>query len=42
MHDRTDTPWYSSLRLYRADLRAGWAPALDRLASDAWAEFGGR
>jgi hypothetical protein len=41
MHGRADSPWYPSLRLYRADLRAGWAPALARLADDVRAEFGG-
>ncbi|CAN7143558.1 tetratricopeptide repeat protein [Phenylobacterium sp. LjRoot225] len=41
MHGRTDSPWYPSLRLYRADLRAGWAPAIERLVSDVQAEFGG-
>jgi len=40
MHGREDTPWYPSLRLYRADPRTGWAAALDRLASDIKAEAG--
>jgi hypothetical protein len=35
MHDRTDSPWYPSLTLYRSDLKAGWGPALERLARDA-------
>jgi tetratricopeptide (TPR) repeat protein len=35
MHERTDSPWYPSLSLYRADPKAGWGPALDRLARDA-------
>lgn len=37
MTDRTDSPWYPSLTLYRADPRAGWAPAIERLAADAQA-----
>jgi hypothetical protein len=34
MQERTDSPWYPSLTLYRADPRAGWAPALERLVAD--------
>lgn len=40
MHGRSDSPWYASLRLYRADLRAGWAPALEQLTHDVRTEFG--
>ncbi len=35
MDVRTDSPWYPSLRLYRADPQAGWGAALQRLAADA-------
>jgi tetratricopeptide (TPR) repeat protein len=34
MEAREDSPWYPSLRLFRADPRAGWAPALERLAGE--------
>jgi hypothetical protein len=37
METREDSPWYPSLRLFRADPRAGWVPALDRLARAAQA-----
>jgi tetratricopeptide (TPR) repeat protein len=37
MHDRDDTPWYPSLRLYRGDPKRGWAAALERLVGDAQA-----
>ena len=40
MHGRDDSPWYPSLRLYRADPRAGWAPALQRLVHDVRAAAG--
>jgi hypothetical protein len=34
MHERADSPWYPSLRLYRAHLSAGWPPAIERLVRD--------
>jgi hypothetical protein len=35
MHERTDSPWYPSLTLYRADAKRGWAAALEQLVADA-------
>ena len=40
LHGRADSPWYPSLRLYRADLRTGWAPALESLVRDVRTEVG--
>lgn len=40
MHGRADSPWYPSLRLYRAHPVAGWSPAIERLLCDAPAEAG--
>lgn len=37
MHEREDSIWYPSLRLYRAHPTAGWTPALERLVRDAHA-----
>lgn len=41
MHDREDSVWYPSLRLYRAHPTTGWAPALERLVRDVQAEASG-
>ena len=38
MHDREDSIWYPSLRLFRAHPTAGWAPALERLVGAVRAE----
>ncbi|MDB5419952.1 MAG: hypothetical protein JWP50_3371 [Phenylobacterium sp.] len=34
LRERTDSPWYPSLRLYRQDPGEGWGPVIDRLAAD--------
>lgn len=41
LHDREDSPWYPSLRLYRAHPTRGWAPAIEQLVRDVQAEAGG-
>lgn len=40
LHDREDTPWYPSLRLYRAHPSAGWAPAIEQVAREVGAMAG--
>jgi hypothetical protein len=32
--DRDDSPWYSSVKLYRQDESRSWAPVLARVADD--------
>lgn len=34
LRDRTDSPWYPSMRLYRQSTFADWAPVFDRIADD--------
>jgi ADP-heptose:LPS heptosyltransferase len=34
MLDRTDTPWYPSMRLYRQRRRKDWVETLQRVRSD--------
>jgi hypothetical protein len=34
LRGRSDTPWYSSLRLYRQAVRGEWAPVIDQVAID--------
>jgi len=40
LHDRDDSPWYPSARLYRADPMTGWSPAIERLVQDVRAMAG--
>lgn len=40
MHEREDSPWYPSLRLYRAHPVHGWPSAIERLVADARAAAG--
>jgi ADP-heptose:LPS heptosyltransferase len=32
--DRSDSPWYPSMRLYRQEEMGAWAPVLQRVAQD--------
>jgi hypothetical protein len=32
--DRDDSPWYSSVKLYRQDESRSWTPVLSRVADD--------
>jgi hypothetical protein len=34
LRDRTDTPWYPSMRLYRQSTRGDWAGVIARVAHD--------
>jgi len=34
LRDRTDSPWYPSMRLYRQATPGDWAPELARIAAD--------
>lgn len=34
MLDRTDSPWYRSVRLYRQTIAGEWGPVLTRVAAD--------
>jgi hypothetical protein len=41
LHDRSDSPWYPSLRLFRQVKRDDWQPVLDRLMRqlDQWSRL---
>jgi hypothetical protein len=34
MLDRTDTPWYDSVRLYRQAIAGDWGPVIDQVTDD--------
>jgi hypothetical protein len=39
MLDRTDSPWYPSLTLYRQEVAGEWGPVFDKMRQDLIAEF---
>jgi hypothetical protein len=39
LRDREDTPWYTSLRLFRQREQGQWLPVIERLASALDAHF---
>lgn len=39
MHERTDSPWYPSITLYRQDAASGWGPTIERVLADVVALF---
>jgi hypothetical protein len=41
MHDREDSPWYPSMKLYRQTIEGGWPGLIDRVQADL-ARFAGR
>jgi hypothetical protein len=39
MRDREDSPWYSSVKLYRQTVAGDWSSVFDRVAADLHSEF---